>query len=152
MERTTGFEPATPTLAKSFGPSTVVRLSSPHRTGARFNRYRSSADPSERWRTQQIGAEFGASPGPHRVGIGRTLGAPLWLAFSDVARCVPLWLAARSCTSLAVLHPMSPRYDPHRGMDEKNRIQARCRCHPSVPPGVARAMRVEHHLHAGRGP
>jgi hypothetical protein len=28
--------------------------------------------------------------------------------------------------------------------DEKTRIQARCRCHPSLPPGVARAMRVEH--------
>jgi transposase len=28
--------------------------------------------------------------------------------------------------------------------DEKTSIQARCRCHPSLPPGVARAMRVEH--------
>jgi DDE superfamily endonuclease len=28
--------------------------------------------------------------------------------------------------------------------DEKTRIQARCRCHPTLPPGVARAMRVEH--------
>lgn len=28
--------------------------------------------------------------------------------------------------------------------DEKTSIQARCRCHPTLPPGRARAMRVEH--------
>jgi transposase len=28
--------------------------------------------------------------------------------------------------------------------DEKTSIQARCRCHPTLPPGKARAMRVEH--------
>jgi hypothetical protein len=28
--------------------------------------------------------------------------------------------------------------------DEKTSIQARCRCHPTLPPGVARTMRVEH--------
>lgn len=28
--------------------------------------------------------------------------------------------------------------------DEKTSIQARCRCHPSVPPGRARLLRVEH--------
>ncbi len=28
--------------------------------------------------------------------------------------------------------------------DEKTSIQARCRCHPTLPPGSARAMRVEH--------
>jgi DDE superfamily endonuclease len=28
--------------------------------------------------------------------------------------------------------------------DEKTSIQARCRCHPTVPPGRARMMRVEH--------
>lgn len=28
--------------------------------------------------------------------------------------------------------------------DEKPSIQARCRCHPSLPPGLARLMRVEH--------
>jgi len=28
--------------------------------------------------------------------------------------------------------------------DEKTSIQARCRCHPSLPPGRARAMRIEH--------
>ena len=27
--------------------------------------------------------------------------------------------------------------------DEKTSIQARCRCHPTLPPGKARAMRVE---------
>jgi transposase len=28
--------------------------------------------------------------------------------------------------------------------DEKTSIQARCRCHPTLPPGKARALRVEH--------
>jgi transposase len=33
--------------------------------------------------------------------------------------------------------------------DEKTSIQARRRCHPSLPPGVARAMRVEHEYERG---
>jgi hypothetical protein len=33
--------------------------------------------------------------------------------------------------------------------DEKPSIQARCRCHPTLPPGVARAMRVEHEYERG---
>jgi hypothetical protein len=28
--------------------------------------------------------------------------------------------------------------------DEKTSIQARCRCHPTLPPGKARMMRIEH--------
>ncbi len=28
--------------------------------------------------------------------------------------------------------------------EEKTSIQARCRCHPTMPPGRARPMRVEH--------
>jgi len=31
--------------------------------------------------------------------------------------------------------------------DEKTSIQARCRCHPTLPPGVSRAMRVNHDYH-----
>jgi transposase len=31
--------------------------------------------------------------------------------------------------------------------DEKTSIQARCRCHPSLPPGRARMMRVSHDYH-----
>jgi transposase len=31
--------------------------------------------------------------------------------------------------------------------DEKTSIQARCRCHPTLAPGQARAMRVEHDYH-----
>jgi transposase len=31
--------------------------------------------------------------------------------------------------------------------DEKTSIQARCRCHPSMPPGKARMMRVSHDYH-----
>jgi hypothetical protein len=33
--------------------------------------------------------------------------------------------------------------------DEKTSIQARCRCHPTLRPGVARAMRVEHEYDRG---
>jgi len=33
--------------------------------------------------------------------------------------------------------------------DEKTSIQARCRCHPTLPPGVSRAMRVNHDYHRG---
>jgi transposase len=33
--------------------------------------------------------------------------------------------------------------------DEKTSIQARCRCHPTLPPGRARMMRVEHEYHRG---
>ena len=33
--------------------------------------------------------------------------------------------------------------------DEKTSIQARCRCHPTLPPGKARMMRVEHEYKRG---
>jgi hypothetical protein len=33
--------------------------------------------------------------------------------------------------------------------DEKTSIQARCRCHPTLPPGTARLMRVEHEYERG---
>jgi transposase len=33
--------------------------------------------------------------------------------------------------------------------DEKTSIQARCRCHPALPPGLARTMRVEHEYDRG---
>jgi transposase len=33
--------------------------------------------------------------------------------------------------------------------DEKTSIQARCRCHPTLPPGAARAMRIEHEYERG---
>lgn len=33
--------------------------------------------------------------------------------------------------------------------DEKTSIQARCRCHPTLPPGLARLMRFEHEYDRG---
>ena len=33
--------------------------------------------------------------------------------------------------------------------DEKTSIQARCRCHPTLPPGKARALRIEHDYDRG---
>jgi len=33
--------------------------------------------------------------------------------------------------------------------DEKTSIQARCRCHPTLPPGIARTMRIEHEYDRG---
>ncbi len=35
--------------------------------------------------------------------------------------------------------------------DEKTSIQARCRCNPTLPPGPARAMRVNHDYDYDRG-
>jgi hypothetical protein len=35
------------------------------------------------------------------------------------------------------------------GSDEKTSIQTRCRCHPTLPPGKARLMRVEHEYDRG---
>jgi transposase len=35
--------------------------------------------------------------------------------------------------------------------DEKTSIQARCRCHPTLPAGTARLMRVEHEYERGGG-
>jgi hypothetical protein len=31
--------------------------------------------------------------------------------------------------------------------DEKTAVQARCRCHPTLPPGTSRMMRVSHDYH-----
>ncbi|MFJ9867478.1 IS630 family transposase [Streptomyces sp. NPDC101165] len=36
--------------------------------------------------------------------------------------------------------------------DEKTSIQARCRCHPGLPPGKARALRVNHTYRRGGSP
>jgi len=36
--------------------------------------------------------------------------------------------------------------------DEKTSIQARCRCHPTLPPGKARTMRVNHEYDRGGAP
>ena len=56
-----------------------------------------------------------------------------------------------------VLDPYARRFQGQRlgpgefviSADEKASIQARCRCHPTLPPGVARAMRVEHEYERG---
>ena len=45
------------------------------------------------------------------------------------------------------LHP--PRGTRVICADEKTSIQARCRCHPTLPPGRARLMRVEHEYQRG---
>ena len=42
--------------------------------------------------------------------------------------------------------PLGPK-DYVISADEKTSIQARCRCHPTLPPGKARAMRVNHDYH-----
>jgi transposase len=44
--------------------------------------------------------------------------------------------------------PLGPR-DYVLCSDEKTSIQARCRCHPTLPPGRARTMRVEHEYDRG---
>jgi DDE superfamily endonuclease/Homeodomain-like domain len=42
--------------------------------------------------------------------------------------------------------PLGPK-DYVISADEKTSIQARCRCHPTLPPGKARTMRVNHDYH-----
>ena len=42
--------------------------------------------------------------------------------------------------------PLGPN-DYGISADEKTSIQARCRCHPTLPPGKARMMRVNHDYH-----
>ena len=44
--------------------------------------------------------------------------------------------------------PLGPN-DSVISADEKTSIQARCRCHPTLGPGVARAMRVNHDYDRG---
>lgn len=44
--------------------------------------------------------------------------------------------------------PLGPR-EYVISSDEKTSIQARCRCHPTLPPGRARQMRVEHDYERG---
>ena len=53
-------------------------------------------------------------------------------------------LYARTCNS----EPLGDD-DYVLSADEKTSIQARCRCHPTLPPGKARAMRIEHDYHRG---
>jgi hypothetical protein len=56
-----------------------------------------------------------------------------------------------------VLELYSRRFDGRRlepgefvvSADEKTSIQARCRCHPTLPPAMARVMRVEHEYERG---
>jgi len=43
-------------------------------------------------------------------------------------------------------NPLGPN-DYVISSDEKTSIQARCRCHPSLPPGKARMIRVNHEYH-----
>jgi len=45
-------------------------------------------------------------------------------------------------------HPLRPN-EYVLSADEKTSIQARCRCHPTLPPAQARAIRVEHEYDRG---
>ena len=46
-------------------------------------------------------------------------------------------------------YPGWPRRAIRISSDEKTSIQARCRCHPTLPPGKARMLRVEHEYDRG---
>ena len=57
--------------------------------------------------------------------------------------------ALRACQiTLTASEPLGP--DKYViSSDEKTSIQARCRCHPTLPPGKARRMRVNHDYDRG---
>jgi len=71
------------------------------------------------------------------------------------------WISVRdpnfATTATRVLDLYQRRWNGHPlgadeyviSSDEKTSIQARCRCHPTLPPGRSRSMRVEHDYDRG---
>jgi hypothetical protein len=85
-----------------------------------------------------------------------------WLAADAIRPCqYRSWIAPRApdfASKAAVVldlyarvfdgQPLGPN-DYVLCSDEKTSVQARCRCHPTLPPGKARMMRVEHEYDRG---
>ena len=109
----------------------------------------------------------GAGPADHRrrnlrVDLAGD-GTPVAVAGRDQALAVPRsWIFIRDpnfqAKAARVLDLYARTFDGEPlgedeyviSSDEKTSIQARCRCHPTLAPGQARAMRVENHEY-GRG-
>ncbi len=67
-----------------------------------------------------------------------------------MTRTSPLRQAVSStCTPALGTARCSATDDYVISADEKTSVQARCRCHPSLPPGLARIMRVNHEYDRG---
>jgi transposase len=115
--------------------------------------------PLSRWSSIEVACEAVAA------GIVEDISAPTvrrWLAADAVKPWqFRSWIAPRApdfAAKAAIVldlysgwwdgQPLGPR-DYVLCSDEKTSIQARCRCHPTLPPGRARTMRVEHEYERG---
>jgi hypothetical protein len=117
-----------------------------------------SGVPLSRWSTPDLARELAA-----RCGIGvsaSTIGR--WLARDALKPWQHRsWISVRDPRFAARAAPVLDLYagiwdgrplgrnDYVICADEKTSIQARCRCHPTLAPGKARAMRVEHDYDRG---
>jgi len=117
-----------------------------------------SGVPLSRWSCPELARELAArcQIAASASTIGRWLAADAlkpwqhrsWISIRDPAFAAK---AARVLDLYAGTWDGEPlgRHDYVICADEKTSIQARCRCHPALPPGKARAMRVEHDYRRG---
>ena len=115
--------------------------------------------PLSRWSCPDLAVQAvaaGITPAISASTIGRILAADAirpwqyrsWLFIRDVD------FAAKATRVLdlyaRVFDGVSLRDDEYViSSDEKTSIQARCRCHPTLPPGISRTMRVNHEYDRG---
>jgi hypothetical protein len=142
--------------------ATGGRRPSPPRTGPRSSRWPAlpaeSGVPLSRWSGPDLARELAARRGiaVSAPTIGRWLAGDAlkpwqhrsWISVRDPQFAVK---AARALDLYAATWDGRPlgAGDYVICADEKTSIQARCRCHPTLPPGKARAMRVEHDYDRG---
>jgi len=110
--------------------------------------------PLSRWSSTELAAELvttGVAESISAATVWRILDADAirpWFHRSPIAPRDP----AFAFKAARVLDLYAPMFEGQRfgdnelvvSADEKTSIQARCRCHPMLPPGKARLMRVEH--------
>jgi DDE superfamily endonuclease len=115
--------------------------------------------PLSRWSCSELAVEVmarGIVAGISRATIGRILRSDAirpWLHRSWIAPRDPDF-AAKAAVALDLYAGIFEgealgKKDFVICADEKTSIQARCRCHPTLPPGRARLMRVEHEYKRG---
>jgi len=115
--------------------------------------------PLSRWNCPELAAEImarGIAPAMSAATVRRILAADALKPWRYRS-----WLFVRDPDFAAkadrVLELYARRWDGVRlseeeyviSSDEKTSIQARCRCHPTLPPGTSRTMRVEHEYDRG---
>ena len=118
--------------------------------------------PLSRWSSAELAAELvtrGVAGSISAATVWRILDADAirpWFHRSWIAPRDPAFAtkAARVLDLYARVFEDQPLGDNELvvSADEKTSIQARCRCHPTLPPGKARLMRVEHEYERGGAP